>query len=120
MYFLQDGFYFQHTWMLWGHFSLSWFRGCSFCRGRTGGCSLFCSHILGGRGDGRRDSRGDGRGDGRRGGARRTRHRSGRNLYFHLLRGRRPLEKEMVTHSSILAWGIPWTEEPDGLPKSSG
>ena len=22
-----------------------------------------------------------------------------------------PLEKEMVTHSSILAWGIPWTEE---------
>ena len=26
-----------------------------------------------------------------------------------------PLEKEMATHSSILAWGIPWTEEPDGL-----
>ena len=26
-----------------------------------------------------------------------------------------PLEKEMVTHSSILAWGIPWTEEPGGL-----
>ena len=26
-----------------------------------------------------------------------------------------PLEKEMVTHSSILAWEIPWTEEPDGL-----
>ena len=25
------------------------------------------------------------------------------------------LEKEMVTHSSILAWEIPWTEEPDGL-----
>ena len=24
------------------------------------------------------------------------------------------LEKEMVTHSSILAWKIPWTEEPDG------
>ena len=23
-----------------------------------------------------------------------------------------PLEEEMVTHSSILAWGIPWTEEP--------
>ena len=23
-----------------------------------------------------------------------------------------PLEKEMVTHSSILAWRIPWTEEP--------
>ena len=26
-----------------------------------------------------------------------------------------PLEKEMVTHSSILAWKIPWTEEPVGL-----
>ena len=26
-----------------------------------------------------------------------------------------PLEKEMVTHSSILAWEIPWTEESDGL-----
>ena len=25
-----------------------------------------------------------------------------------------PLEKEMATHSSILAWNIPWTEEPDG------
>ena len=25
-----------------------------------------------------------------------------------------PLEKEMATHSSILAWRIPWTEEPDG------
>ena len=23
-----------------------------------------------------------------------------------------PLEKEMATHSCILAWGIPWTEEP--------
>ena len=26
-----------------------------------------------------------------------------------------PLEKEMVTHSNILAWRIPWTEEPGGL-----
>ena len=26
-----------------------------------------------------------------------------------------PLEKEMVTHSSILAWKIPWTEEPGRL-----
>ena len=26
-----------------------------------------------------------------------------------------PLEKEMATQSSILAWRIPWTEEPDGL-----
>ena len=26
-----------------------------------------------------------------------------------------PLEKGMATHSSILAWRIPWTEEPAGL-----
>ena len=26
-----------------------------------------------------------------------------------------PLEKGMATHSSILAWGIPWMEEPNGL-----
>ena len=26
-----------------------------------------------------------------------------------------PLEKETVTHSSILAWKTPWTEEPSGL-----
>ena len=26
-----------------------------------------------------------------------------------------PLEKGMVTHSNILAWNIPWTEEPGGL-----
>ena len=26
-----------------------------------------------------------------------------------------PLEKEMATHSSALAWEIPWMEEPDGL-----
>ena len=26
-----------------------------------------------------------------------------------------PLEKEMATHPSILAWKIPWTEEPGGL-----
>ena len=30
-----------------------------------------------------------------------------------------PLEKEMATHSSILVWEIPWTEEPGGL-KSMG
>ena len=29
--------------------------------------------------------------------------------------GRDPLEKEMATHPSILAWRIPWTEEPGGL-----
>ena len=27
-----------------------------------------------------------------------------------------PLEKDMATYSSILAWEIPWTEEPGGLP----
>ena len=26
-----------------------------------------------------------------------------------------PLEEKMATHSSILAWSIPWTEEPDRL-----
>ena len=26
-----------------------------------------------------------------------------------------PLDKGMITHSSILAWRIPWTEEPGGL-----
>ena len=31
------------------------------------------------------------------------------------LGGADPLEKEMATHSSILAWRIPWTEEPGGL-----
>ena len=31
-----------------------------------------------------------------------------------------PLEKEMATHSSILAWIIPWTDEPDGLQSVHG
>ena len=31
------------------------------------------------------------------------------------LDGEDPLEKGMATYSSILAWRIPWTEEPDGL-----
>ena len=31
------------------------------------------------------------------------------------LHGEDPLEKEMATHSSILVWRIPWTEEPGGL-----
>ena len=26
-----------------------------------------------------------------------------------------PLEEEMAAHSSILAWRVPWTEEPSGL-----
>ena len=32
-----------------------------------------------------------------------------------LLGRKDPLEKEMATHSSILAWRIPWTKEPGGL-----
>ena len=31
-----------------------------------------------------------------------------------------PLEKEMATHSSILAWRIPWTEELGGLQSTGG
>ena len=31
------------------------------------------------------------------------------------LDGEDPLEKEMTTHFSILAWKIPWMEEPGGL-----
>ena len=33
----------------------------------------------------------------------------------HSLGREDPLEEEMATHSSILAWKIPWTEEPGGL-----
>ena len=29
-----------------------------------------------------------------------------------------PLEKRMATHSSILAWRVPWIEEPSGFTKS--
>ena len=32
----------------------------------------------------------------------------------------RPLEEEIATHSSILAWEIPWTEEPDEVTKELG
>ena len=38
-----------------------------------------------------------------------------RRLGFDFLGWEDPLEKEMATHSSFLAWGIPWTEEPGGL-----
>ena len=31
-----------------------------------------------------------------------------------------PLEKGMATHSSILAWRVPWTEEPGGLQLGTG
>jgi len=37
-------------------------------------------------------------------------HPEGCELVFHC-----EFEKEMATHSSILAWRIPWTEEPGGL-----
>ena len=35
------------------------------------------------------------------------------------LRWEDPLEKGMATHSSILAWGNPWTEEPDSYKEES-
>ena len=35
--------------------------------------------------------------------------------WVHSLAQEDPLEKEMATHSSILAWKIPWTEEPGRL-----
>ena len=38
-----------------------------------------------------------------------------RETRIQSLRREDPLEKEMATHSSILAWRIPWTEEPRGL-----
>ena len=36
--------------------------------------------------------------------------------FIYLFRSCCPLEKEMATHSSVLAWRFPGTEEPDGLP----
>ena len=38
-----------------------------------------------------------------------------RETWIRSLGQEKPLEKEMATHSSILAWRIPWTEEPGGL-----
>ena len=38
-----------------------------------------------------------------------------REAWVHSLGREDPLEKEMATHSSTLAWRIPWTEEPGGL-----
>ena len=35
------------------------------------------------------------------------------------LGGKDPLEQRMATHSSILAWKIPWTEEPGGLQSAA-
>jgi len=36
-------------------------------------------------------------------------------MWVQLLGREDPLEKGTATHSSILAWEIPWTEEPGGL-----
>ena len=38
-----------------------------------------------------------------------------RETWVRALGGEDLLEKEMATHSRILAWKIPWTEEPGGL-----
>ena len=38
-----------------------------------------------------------------------------KDTWVQFLGGEDPLEEEMATHSSILAWEIPWTEEPEGL-----
>ena len=37
-----------------------------------------------------------------------------KETWVQSLGGEETLEKEMATHSSILAWRIPWTEEPGG------
>ena len=45
-----------------------------------------------------------------------TRHRAlGSRTWVQSLGLEDALEEEMTTHSSILAWEIPWTEEPSGL-----
>ena len=36
-------------------------------------------------------------------------------MWVRSLGGEDPLEKEIATHSRILAWEVPWTEEPGGL-----
>ena len=38
-----------------------------------------------------------------------------RDTWVRTLGWEDPLEKEIATHSSILAWRIPWTEDPDRL-----
>ena len=40
---------------------------------------------------------------------------SSKEMWIRSLGWEDPLEKEMATHSSILAWEIPWTKEPDEL-----
>ena len=36
-------------------------------------------------------------------------------MQVHSMGGEDPLEEDMATHSSTIAWKIPWTEEPDRL-----
>ena len=43
-----------------------------------------------------------------------------RETWVQFLGGEDLLEKEMATHSSILAWEIPWTEEPGALQSMDG
>ena len=38
--------------------------------------------------------------------------------WFRSLDWEDPLEKGMATHPSVLAWRIPWTEEPGGLQRA--
>ena len=42
------------------------------------------------------------------------------DLWVRSLGWEDPLEEGMATHSSILAWRIPWTEEPGGLQSLGG
>ena len=39
-----------------------------------------------------------------------------RETQFRSLGRQDPVEKGMATHSSVLGWRLPWTEEPGGLP----
>ena len=41
-------------------------------------------------------------------------------MWVQSLSREHPLEEEMATHSTILAWEIPWTEEPGGLQSMGG
>ena len=42
-------------------------------------------------------------------------HRSAHKVPTKLQKDKCSLEKEMATHSGVLGWEIPWTEEPGGL-----
>ena len=44
---------------------------------------------------------------------------TGRHGFSPSLSREDPLEEEMANYSSILAWGIPWTEEPVGLQSNA-